>query len=299
MTTFAADKADILDLIKARNCKYADFIDRGYKSYSDSTKVIAWFNKEIDCMALDDTFLEDILAVIGETDLQTYGIYYNQSGTSISDIGISAVIKSTYDSVELPDQSEETIVPDLVITRQSNITTLTIGAKVHINTLCIAEGSTVGTLELDPTARIDYLRIMACNDNVGTLTNAIPYPSDIGAVIVDDGAVYGGRACKPGSSYCDSEVTSITTTPGSGSMHIEWTAAALNTGNIIAQYRRQGDIDWLEAEGDVTADVHSLYVDWAGLEENTYYDFLIQNQCEEDGPYSSGVIVTAQTLGGA
>lgn len=281
---FQDDKDEIITLIRAQDCKCAEYIDRKARSYSDLVDFVFAFSKFFDC---DTAYLDALVAVVDDATRIANGVYVNKTDTFIANPRI--LVNCTYDEVLINDSTNDRL---LMIASGSAVAALSVENATTLDLLCIQGASTVGVVGVDEDCCINVLYVRSCEDNHSTL-EGITYGSCVRNMSVDQDATFGGFDCAPSVPLCLIEITSpVVSEESSTGFRIDWTNDPGSIG-LVASYRRQGELAWNSVNPHlITSDSEHLTLD--GLEPDTIYQVLIQSMCDLS-VLSEGIIVTALT----
>jgi hypothetical protein len=290
---FQDDKEEILAIIAEQSCKERAYVNERARNYEELADLIFEFSKTWDC---DTTgYLEKMLDVVDDSILISQGIYYNKTLTDVTNPRI--VVKSNITTITI--NSPASVVPQLLITRSSNISTVSVENNTDLNMLNICGASTVAVLNVTAGSMVEVVLVRACGANISSLQK-IAADSNVINISVDEGANYGGIDCPPVTELCAAEITNpVVSGETDSGFTVAWTLPATSS-NIMIYYREEGEENYQSAFGTHGSGVATLAPDHASalffnLSPGLTYDILIQNQCSSSSGYSEGVTVQATT----
>jgi len=183
---FLAKKQSVIDVIKARRCREAHYINSNFNNYSDLIGMLFEFSKTFDC---DASYLDSLLAPFSDADLIANGIYYNKIGGVITNpnfvikcTGISIVIDQGGAYREL-DVTYDSTVSSISVSNNTLVGILNIGGRAKVDLLAVGAGSC-----------INILLVKSCGTYISELTK-ITENSCVNHTGVDEDAVFGGYEC--------------------------------------------------------------------------------------------------------
>lgn len=176
---FNAKKQAVIDIVKERNCGYANYINANGNSYSDLAVILLRFAKTFDC---DPTYLDDLFAPFDDSDLTSNGVYYNK--TSVTITNPKYVAKSTDIDIVVDAGGD---YPNLEVAYQSEINSLVISNNTIVGSLNVGGGSTVTLLDVEPGSKIFALTVKAC-DTFNSTIDKIAAQSTIDNFGIDEDA---------------------------------------------------------------------------------------------------------------
>lgn len=184
--SFATDKAAAINILKENECFATKDVYNNLNAYSD---LPAFFFKYTKAFDGDNAYLDQLAAVWDDASLQAVGIYYNKTGTTITNPKV--VIKCTNVTVNV---NAGGAYGDLEIVGASQVNDLNISNSTDIESLAVAGGSSVTTITIDPDSSVDTLLVKSENGQNSTVETVSG--ANINNAAASPGSTFGGYECQ-------------------------------------------------------------------------------------------------------
>ncbi len=226
--------------------------------------------------------LMDVFAA-SDADLIAAGIYYKKTALA-SVTNPTAIINCTYSTNGLTVQYTDNIL-GLMVVGKSVVDTITVDATKTLSFLYVGPGSSVNMA--DSTAAgssINRIELAFIRSTAARL-NLVKFGSNIGPVVVQPGAFYGGISNDNPNLTCAAPVTDLKAgIITHNSIQLIWVPPVSGYLFIDVFFRKTGSSVWVKVtdlHGDYAAD-NTGYM-FRQLERDTFYDFEVITTCNNGG----------------
>lgn len=275
--SFATDKAAILNLLKARNCRLAVRLNTTLSSYDDMLVRLFERSREFDC---DPAYLNSLCSALDDAVLVAMGVHYNKTGPIVN----PKLIVGGTPTVTIQTGGR---IDNFMVAGGANISLITITNNTYINYMEVMGGSTVTKIDVAMGSRIGELHVSKCDTVISTVSK-ITEQSYIGDItLAEDGAIFGGVECPvfAADTTCSEEVSGITASFSDQNFTIlSWN----NPTNSVARrvfFRLKGTVSWEQLPPGAGT---STNIGFAGSSKT--YEVRIQNKCSASSDWSNGVV---------
>ena len=192
---FLVDRSEIYALVKAQSCLNAKYVLETL-SYGDLYDLLMEFINTFVC-SVNLNYLESLIETVDDAIRLSYGVYHEKTLTDVT--GAKFIHKTSVSGKATINANQR----ELVIINSSSVNEVHVMSGAVLSNLIISGNSSLASLIIDPGCIVENIFLKTCagaNATAATLTKIIGVPSQVYALTIEEGAVFGGFDCAPATT---------------------------------------------------------------------------------------------------